>query len=97
MEEKRIKFGIAMLPSLKKALKARAVDAGRPMWQLTQEALENYLAVESPATPNQGVSTPQNLLLVKIEEWIKLATRSIDEIRASVGQLQTEARHDEET
>ena len=55
MEEKRIKFGIEMLPSLKKRLKARALERDQPLWAVTQEAVERYL---DPPAANTALTLP---------------------------------------
>jgi hypothetical protein len=52
MEEKRAKLGFEIKPSLKKKLKQRAVEMGRPMYALTEEAIERYLDGEKEREPD---------------------------------------------
>lgn len=56
MEEKRKVLGMEILPSQKKRLKKLAVDTDTPLWQATQEALEDYLKKKAPEVgPQNGV------------------------------------------
>lgn len=59
MEEKRIKFGMEMLPSLKRRLKSHAGAIGIPLWAVTQRAVEQYFASleDKSATPKDNIES----------------------------------------
>lgn len=54
MNEKRKKFGMEMLPSLHKRLKAAALKIDLPLWALTQQAVREWLDREIPEERNEN-------------------------------------------
>ena len=62
MEEQRKKFGMELLPSLHKKLKATALNKDIPLWAATQEAVEHYLAPNHIKAPSEKYKGAHDLL-----------------------------------
>lgn len=69
MEEKRIKKGLELLPSLHRRMKSIAAERGIPMWQAVEGAFSAWINQAPVATqsPEVHYATPNRELHEKLE------------------------------
>ena len=77
MEEKRKKFGMEMLPSLRLGLKQKALQREVPLWKVTEEAISLYLDAgrgeRAPYPGHEDAHEELERILTKGEEWRRTA------------------------